>query len=180
MPIPSNPYEVVAILPCGTVLAARACVPRHIPDRLRAGLATGLAAAVTLLPLAIAAARPPASAPTAPLAAWLEAHGLTYGLAGYWNSSVITLHSGGQVQARAVVIRGSQVIRYDWETDTAWFDPSQHDATFLITDLAGIGLSPWAEHYFGKPYKIDRVAHWAILIYQKNLLRQVAVAGTGS
>ena len=180
MPIPSNPYEVVAILPCGAVLAARACVPRRIPDRLRAGLTTGLVAAVALAPLAIAAARSPATAPTAPVTAWLEAHGLTYGLAGYWNSSVITLHSGGQVQARAVVIQGSQVIRYDWETDTQWFDPSRHDATFVITDLAGIGLSPWAEHYFGKPSQIVRVSHWAILIYPRNLLTQVAVAGTGS
>ena len=180
MPIPSNPYEVVAILPCGAVLAARACVPRRIPDRLRAGLTAGLAAAVALVPLAIAAARSPATAPTAPVTAWLEAHGLTYGLAGYWNSSVITLHSGGQVQARAVVIQGSRVIRYDWETDTQWFDPSRHDATFLITDLAGIGLSPWAEHYFGKPSQIVRVSHWAILIYPRNLLTQVAVAGTGS
>ena len=179
MPIPSNPYEVVAILPCGAVLAARACVPRRIPDRLRAGLTTGLVAAVALAPLAIAAARSPATAPTAPVTAWLEAHGLTYGLAGYWNSSVITLHSGGQVQARAVVIQGSQVIRYDWETDTQWFDPSRHDATFLITDLAGIGLSPLAEHYFGKPDQIVRVSHWAILIYRRNLLTQVAVAGAG-
>ena len=180
MPIPSNPYEVVAILPCGAVLAARACVPRRIPDRLRAGLTTGLVAAVALAPLAIAAARSPAMAPTAPVTAWLKAHGLTYGLAGYWNGSVITLHSGGQVQARAVVIQGSQVIRYDWETDTQWFDPSRHDATFVITDLAGIGLSPWAEHYFGKPSQIVRVSHWAILIYPRNLLTQVAVAGTGS
>ena len=180
MPIPSNPYEVVAILPCGAVLAARACVPRRIPNRLRAGLTTGLVAAVALAPLAIAAARSPAMAPTAPVTAWLEAHGLTYGLAGYWNSSVITLHSGGQVQARAVVIQGSRVIRYDWETDTQWFDPSRHDATFVITDLAGIGLSPWAEHYFGKPSQIVRVSHWAILIYPRNLLTQVAVAGTGS
>ena len=179
MPIPSNPYEVVAILPCGAVLAARACVPRRIPDRLRAGLTTGLVAAVALAPLAIAAARSPATAPTAPVTAWLEAHGLTYGLAGYWNSSVITLHSGGQVQARAVVIQGSRVIRYDWETDTQWFDPSRHDATFLITDLAGIGLSPLAEHYFGKPDQIVRVSHWAILIYRRNLLTQVAVAGAG-
>ena len=179
MPIPSNPYEVVAILPCGAVLAARACVPRRIPDRLRAGLTTGLVAAVALAPLAIAAARSPATAPTAPVTAWLEAHGLTYGLAGYWNSSVITLHSGGQVQARAVVIQGSRVIRYDWETDTQWFDPSRHDATFVITDLAGIGLSPLAEHYFGKPDQIVRVSHWAILIYRRNLLTQVAVAGAG-
>ena len=35
----------------------------------------------------VPAARPAAAAPTAPLSAWLEAHGLTYGLADYWNSA---------------------------------------------------------------------------------------------
>ena len=74
---------------------------------------------------------------------------------------------------------GSQVFRYDWETNTLWFDASRHDATFVITDLAGSGLSPSAESYFGKPVKIEHVAQWTILIYQKNLLEQVAIAGTG-
>jgi hypothetical protein len=74
---------------------------------------------------------------------------------------------------------GSQVFRYDWETNTFWYDASRHDATFVITDLAGSGLSPSAESYFGKPAKIEHVAQWTILIYQKNLLRQVDKAGTG-
>ena len=39
---------------------------------------------------------------TAPLAAWLEAHGLTYGIAGYWDASIVTLQSGNRVQIRAV------------------------------------------------------------------------------
>ena len=176
LPVPGNPYEVVAVLPCGAVLAARACVPAYL-GTLRAAMATGLAAIAALLLLTTAAARPAAAVPTAPLSAWLEAHGLTYGLAGYWNGSVITLHSGNRVQVRAVVMHGRQVIRYDWETDTSWFDASRHDATFVIIDLAGNGLSPSAERYFGKPVKIEYVAHWAILIYQKNLLEQVAVAG---
>ena len=179
LPVPSNPYDIVAVLPCGAVLAARACVPGHIAGTLRVGLTMGLAAIAALLLLTTAAARPAAAVPTAPLSAWLEAHGLTYGLAGYWNGSVITLHSGNRVQVRAVVMHGRQVIRYDWETDTSWFDASRHDATFVIIDLAGNGLSPSAERYFGKPVKIEYVAHWAILIYQKNLLEQVAVARTG-
>jgi hypothetical protein len=58
MPIPTNPYEVVAVLPCGAILAARACVPGRIGSTLRAGLATGLAAIAALLPLAIATPRP--------------------------------------------------------------------------------------------------------------------------
>ncbi len=180
IPAPSNPHEVVAVLPCGAVLAARACVPGQIADSLRAGLAVGLTTVVALVPLTVAAARPVAAVPTAPLSAWLEAHGLTYGLAGYWNSSVITLQSGNQVQVRAVAMDGRQVIPYGWEANTSWFDASRHDATFLITDLVGNGLSPSAEGYFGKPVKIDHVAHWAILIYKKNLLERFAVARPGS
>lgn len=176
MPIFNNPYEVVAVLPCGAVLAARACVPGQMAGTLRTAMATGLAIAA-LLTLTTAAARPAAAGPTAPLGAWLEAHGLTYGLAGYWNSSVITLQSGNRVQVRAVVMRGRQVVPYDWETNTLWFDASRHDATFVIIGLHHNDLSPSAEQFFGKPYKIGYVAHWAILIYQKNLLEQVAMAG---
>ena len=178
IPVPGNPYEIVAVLPCGAVLAARACVPAHI-GTLRAGLTVGLASIAALLPLTVAAVQPAAAAPTAPLSAWLRAHGLTYGIAGYWTSSATTLQSGNGVQVRAVAMPGRQVIRYDWETDTSWFDASRHDATFVITNLAGKGLSPSAESYFGKPVMIEYVAHWAILVYHKNLLRQVAIAGPG-
>ncbi len=179
MPIPSNPYEVVAVLPCGAILAARAFVPGHIRGTLRACLATGLAAIAALVPLATAAARPAAAVPTAPLSAWLQAHGLTYGLAGYWNSSAITLESGNRVRVRAVLMDGRQVIPYLWETNTLWFDASRYDANFVIIDLADSGLSPFAGQAFGKPVRIGHVAHWEILIYQKNLLKQLAVTGTG-
>ena len=179
VPVSSNPYEIAAVLPCGAVLAARAFVPGHIGGTLRDGMAVGLVAIGALLPLTAAAAQPAAAVPTASLSAWLEAHGLRYGLAGYWDSSVITLQSGNQVQVRAVTMYGSQVFQYDWETNTLWFDASRHDATFVITDLAGGGLSPSAESYFGKPVTIGHVAQWTILIYQKNLLEQVATAATG-
>jgi len=170
MPIPTNPYEVVAVLPCGAILAARACVPGRIISTLRAGLATGLAAIAALLPLAIATPRPAAAQPTAPLSAWLEAHGLRYGLADYWSSSIVTLETGNRVRVRAVNVDGSQVLPYFWESSTLWYDPSRNDPAFLIVDLAGTGLSPSAEQAFGKPARIGHVGHWQILIYQKNLL----------
>ena len=179
MPMPSNPYEIAAVLPCGAVLAARACVPGYIGDAWWDGMMASLVAIGALLPLTAAATQPPAVAPTAPLSAWLRAQGLTYGLAGYWDSSVTTLQSGNQVQIRAVAMYGRQVFRYDWETNALWFDASRHSATFVITDLAGSGLSPSAESYFGKPVQIEHVAQWTILIYEKNLLEQVGVAGTG-
>ena len=170
MPIPTNPYEVVAVLPCGAILAARACVPGRITSTLRAGLATGLAAIAALLPLAIATPRSAAAQPTAPLSAWLEAHGLRYGLADYWSSSIVTLETGNRVRVRAVNVDGSQVFPYFWESSTLWYDPSRNDPTFVIVDLAGRGLSPSAEQAFGKPVRIGHVAHWQILIYHKNLL----------
>jgi hypothetical protein len=170
MPIPSNPYEVVAVLPCGAILAARACVPGRIITPLRASLATGLAAIAALLPLAIVTPRPAAAQPTAPLRAWLEAHGLTYGLSDYWSSSIVTLESGNRVRVRAVNVDGSQVLPYFWESNSLWYDPARNHPTFVIVDLAGHGLSPSAEQAFGKPARIGHVAHWQILIYQKNLL----------
>ena len=172
MPAPTSPYEVIAVLPCGAVLAARAFVPGHI-GRPRFGLTAALAAAAALLPLTAAATQPVAPAPTAPLSTWLEAHGLTYGLAGYWNSSIVTLRSGNRVQVRAVAMIGNQVVRYYWETNTLWYDASRHDATFVVVDLAGNGLYPWAEQYFGKPAESVHVAHWEVLIYRKNVLKQV-------
>ena len=127
MPEFSYPYEIAAVLPCGAVLAARAFVPGHIGSTLWDGMAVGLVAIGALLPLTAAAAQPAAAVPIAPLSAWLKAHGLTYGLAGYWDSSAVTLQSGNQVQVRAVAMYGSQVFRYDWETNTLWFDASRHD-----------------------------------------------------
>ena len=177
MPIPSNPYEVVAVLPCGAILAARACVPAHIGDTLWDGLATSLVAVGALLPLTAAATQPAAAVPTAPLSAWLPAHGLTYGLAGYWNSSAITLESGNRVRVRAVLMDGRQVIPCFWETNTLWYDASRYYANFVIIDLAGPGLSPSAEQAFGKPVRIGHLAQWEILIYQKNLLKQLAMPG---
>ena len=132
-----------------------------------------------MLPLTAAATRPAAAVPTAPLSAWLQAHGLTYGLAGYWNSSAITLESGNRVRVRAVRMDGRQVIPYLWETNTLWYDASRYYANFVIIDLADNGLSPFAEQAFGKPVRIGHLAQWEILIYQKNLLKQLAMAGTG-
>jgi hypothetical protein len=167
------PWEVVAVLPCGAVLAAR-CVPGHIAG-LRGGLAVTLAAAAAVLPLSIAAARPPAAVPAAPLAAWLSARHLTYGLAGYWDSSVITVHTRGAVQVRAVTMRGRQVARYDWEADIGWYAASGHDTAFVIL---GDGLGPAAEAYFGKPAAVGHVGPWTVLIYRRNLLRQLTAADT--
>jgi hypothetical protein len=177
MPSIYSSREIVAVLPCGAVLAARACVPGRVADWPRAREVVAVAALVALLPLAAATTLPSAPPAAAPLAAWLKAHGLTYGIAGYWESSAVTLQSGNQVQVRAVVRRHDQVAAYYWESRPDWYDVSRHDATFVITDAyvnSNTLTSAFAERYFGRPAAVYRVARYKILVYRTNLLERLA------
>ena len=180
-PGPSGPREIVAVVPCGAVLAARACVPGRMVGAVRARVAMAAAGIVALLPLAAAATLPPATPAIAPVAAWLEAHGLRHGISAYWDASALTVQSGSGVQVRAVdPPPGGQknlVIPF-WETDLSWYSPSRNDATFVIADFVHgdrHGRIPAAifERYLGRPVAVHRVAGVLILIYQKNLLRQI-------
>src|SRR5208337_2457111 len=125
IPVPSNAHELVAVLPCGAILAARGLVPGRIAGRRTARVVVAVAGIAALLPLTAAATMPSAAQRTAPLAAWLEAHGLRYGIGWYWDASVVTVQSAGQVQVRAVWPAQQGIGGYDWETDAAWYDPSQ-------------------------------------------------------
>jgi hypothetical protein len=173
MPTPGHSREIAAVLPCGAVLAARACVPARITGMPRALLAVTAAALAALVPLAAAAARPPLRPATAPLAAWLEAHGLTYGIAGYWDASVVTLQSGGRVQIRAVDIRGKKIVVRGWETYSSWYTASRHDARFVVADRGGRYSAAAFERHFGRPAGTYQVATWLILVYPTNLLWQL-------
>ena len=143
MPSPSHYREVAAVLPCGAVLAARALVPARITGRSRAFAVVAATGLIALLPLAAAATRPPMSPATAPLAAWLEAHGLTYGIAGYWDASIVTLQSGNRVQIRAVdLYPGPNIYAPDWETNALWYNASRHDATFAVANSYAVTRRP--------------------------------------
>ena len=177
---PRTSHEISGVLPCGAVLAARALVPARIDRRLTALVASGVAVIAALLPLSlVAATQPTATPPMAQLSAWLSGHGLTYGLGGYWNSSATTLQSGNQVQVRPVNVGTDGIVPFPWETNTEWFDPSRHDANFVVVGLGSFGPSGTTgnaqevERVFGKPAAIGRVGDWSILIYHKNLLKQL-------
>lgn len=173
----ATPDYIVAVLPCGAVLAARALVPARLPGRLPALAATGAAAVAALLPLSLVASQPQAVSYTVPLGVWLEQHGLRYGLAGYWDGSVVTLETGNQVQVRTVILDGNKITPYPWETNFTWFDPALHYANFVVVDLGDRPhLSPKAGQIFGKPASTHRIGGWDILIYRKNLLTQVQPA----
>ncbi len=174
LPSPGSPHDIVAVLPCAAVLGARTIVPARMAGRLTALAVSAVAAVAALLPLSVTAAEPNASPPWGVLAPWLQAHGLHYGLGGYWDGSAVTLQSSNEVQVRTVKVAGNKITPRPWETNTLWFEPSRHYANFLIINLVNHpDLGPAAERFFGKPTSTYRVANWEVLIYKKNLLGEV-------
>jgi hypothetical protein len=178
LPVRSNARELIGVVPCAAILAARALVPERIQGAVRARVVAAVAAVAVVLPLAAAATVPTGVGTEVPLAAWLEAHGLTSGIGGYWDASSVTLQSGGRVEVRAVKSRYFGIAGYPWETKTTWYDPADNYANFVIASTHGpvtntdIPASVF-EKYFGRPASVRYVADRLILIYHKNLLRKV-------
>lgn len=173
---PGRSHELAVILPCGAVLAARAVVPARISFPPAAFVAVTLAALAAIVPLASAATASPVTPFMGPVTTWLQAHGLRYGIAGYWLAATGTLQTGDRVQIRTVDVQkatrgsGLELVSSGYQVEPAWYDPSLHDATFVIADpRAGFGL-PLFEHAFGKPTATHTVGRYTVLIYRKNLL----------
>ena len=106
---------------------------------------------------------------------WLEAHHLSYGLASYWNSSAVTVQAGNKVAVRAIFgFRGHDALIRTWETKIPWYDPSPYDATFVLVQQGDPTLTAaQVTRAFGQPVSVHRAADWEIMIYHKNLLKQV-------
>src|SRR5580693_10511474 len=149
-----NAREFAVVLPFGAVLAGRtlpaglrgrATGAKHATEwpgwaRWQKGLAAALLA-VYAASLGYAAAQPSVPAANTQLEAFLAAHHLTRGIGGYWESSVVTVTSGGAVVIRAV---GPDLLEPDmWESKFAWYDPATQRATFLVTDSASGFFNHW-------------------------------------
>jgi hypothetical protein len=173
----ANRRDIVAVLPCGAVLAARACVPGRIVIPRRAAMAVAAAVTAALLPLTAAAARSAPATEGAALATWLEAHHLTHGIAAYWDASDVTYASGNRVQVRAIIWKGTSYSPYYWETKAVWYNADLYDATFVIANSSP-SANPSStvadfERYFGRPAKTHQVGAQVVLIYRSNLLKQL-------
>ena len=181
-----NAREFAIVLPFGAVLAGRtlaaglrgrAIDATVVHDgrgwaRWQKGLAAALLAAYAAS-LGYAAAQPSVPAANTQLAAFLAAHHLTRGIGGYWESSVVTVTSGGAVVIRAV---GPDKLEPDmWESKFAWFDPSTQRATFLVTDSAPGFFNHWEPNAkalasLGRPVRTYHVGTYTIYVWDKNLL----------
>jgi hypothetical protein len=144
-----NTREIAPVLPFAAVLAGRMLgerllrVARRGPRATvtvrgrRLGVRVVAASFVVLLGwwgfgLARQASVRPAPEPYTHLVAYLQSRGLSYGIGGYWESSVITVESGGKVTIRAV--SPACVLPYRWESKSEWYNPAGHNANFLLLD----------------------------------------------
>ncbi len=183
--------EIVAVMPFGAVLAGRLLagpllrLPSGLPSRLPSGAAAAAAVAVVVVGVGYLggmiydATRPSVPSANQPLATWLTAHGLTGGLASYWEADSVTLDTGGRVQVNAVVIGRHGKIGPDyWESDSTQYDGSRHSATFVVAGgpksvLPVPGLKQAAIRTFGAPDHVYHVGSYTILVWNHNILRQL-------
>ena len=179
--------EIAAVLPLGAVLAGRllaepllAAVGKARRAKPWLWSASAVIAAGYLGTLAYAAAQPPAPPANQALADWLVAHGLTDGLAGYWQANSTTLASGGRVQVSGVTVApDGEVVPYEWEAEDTNYDPSRHDATFMVA--GGPSQLPWAQsaalRTFGAPRHTYSYDGYTIMVWDTNLLGRLGRPG---
>jgi hypothetical protein len=172
--------EMAEVLPLGAVLAGRV-----LGDRLAAWTRAArywlapllvLLGAGYLAALGFGASQPARPGPNEPLAAWLTAHGLTGGLATYWQANSTNVDSGGRLVLGAVVQDArDRLVPYLWETDEATYDPARRYANFVVADgpsaLPGMKLS--AQLTFGRPAHIYQADGYTIMVWDKNLLAEL-------
>jgi hypothetical protein len=169
--------EFAEVLPFSAVLAGRLLAPALIRARLVPALAAVFAGYV--FSLGHAAATPPVAPMYQGLADWLEGHGLRYGLAAYWQASIVSLTTGEHVMvvpvATAAHFPGSLVRRDEWESTEGWYDPHRHYANFVVEMTRPTRLPAYLplaslEGNFGPPAKSYLFGPYRVLVWHKNLL----------
>ena len=185
-----GPHEIAVVAPFGAALSARMLAGQARPraagaraDRTlarRARAAAGMAGLVVLLGylggLAHDVVQPASSPAFARVASWLQAHHLRYGLGGYWESSIVTVQTGGQVKVRALL---KPTLRPDlWLAKPAWYDPAAQQANFVVLSSTPGFMNNWEPRaliskYFGRPAQVYNVGSYTVMVWDSNILARV-------
>jgi hypothetical protein len=145
--------------------------PRPGPRRFLLGaLAAGLACYALML--GIAAAHKQLPPRNVGLTRWLAAHHLRNGLAPYWESSSVTVDSGGAITVLAVQ-PGPDGVRLEpqpWQSDVLLAGTLGRTADFVIISPAENVHRAYVIATFGKPARSYRYGPFTIMAWHKNLL----------
>jgi hypothetical protein len=170
--------EIAPVFALGAALAGRVLGAPLVRNRLEPLLAIGLAGYLfTFVPALIGQAQPPANRA---LTTWLESHHLDSGIAGYWQANSVMLDSGTTITMRPVVIgpAGKTLVPYFWELDARLLNPDTNDANFLVATTSEMPAGQTvteteAVNTFGKPARVYRYQGYRIMVWDKNLLRDL-------
>jgi hypothetical protein len=182
-----GPHEIAIVAPFGAALAARmlagpqAAGARASGRLARRARAVAYGAGVVVLlgylgGLAHDAAQPASPPAFARVASWLQAHHLSYGLGGYWESGIVTVQTGGQVKVRALL---KPTLKPDlWLAQPAWYDPAAQQADFVVLSSAPGFTSNWEPRaliskYFGRPAHVYDFGPYTVMVWDRNLLASV-------
>jgi hypothetical protein len=169
--------EIAAVLPFSAALAGRL-----LAGRLKAARLVLLLLVVVLLGYLAGLARelsqPTADAQNQQLTSWLVARHLHSGLSGYWESNVVTLTSGDRVQIRAVAPSNARLTPGTRESKAQWYDPGRNTASFIVLFPGLAGYPGFTQERaalatFGQPERIYHVGSYTVLIWNRNLLREL-------
>lgn len=176
-------YEFVGVVALFGTLAARTLPRLRWPGHsfeaasreriVRGATAAAAVGAAACLVSGTALFVTPQTSPIRNVAGWLRQHNLTYGLAGYWNAGPTTIYSGNHVQVRQIVLVPNGFLPYAWGSMQQWYDPTLHDANFIIASDGPAYTSvtvAGAEACFGKPASTYEYGGLTVLIYPYNLL----------
>jgi hypothetical protein len=171
-------HEIGPVLALGAALAGRQLGGPLLSLRwrpLRAGLAAALAAGLGCyaVMLGYAADRPQQAPANAAVAVWLTEHHLRRGLAEYWEASSVTVDTGGAVVVGSVGPDPGGLAPWHWEMDMRIFDPATRSANFVLS-MPGDVVSPArATLAFGRPARVYHFGVYTILVWNKNILRNL-------
>jgi hypothetical protein len=176
--------EIAPVLPFSAALAGRLLGGQALAGRLKSALLVPLLLVVLLgylLGLADEISQPPVAAQNQQLTSWLAAQHLHTGLSGYWESNVVTLTSGDRVQIRLVNASPRGLVPRSFEGKPDWYDPRHNSANFVVlfpgvAEYPGFTQEQAVLTLFGKPARTYHVGAYTILVWDKNLLRELSRA----
>jgi hypothetical protein len=108
------------------------------------------------------------------LTPWLTAHHLSYGIASYWNASIVTLSSGQRIHVVSWKAKNGQFLVHRWEAERTWYSPRRHDADFAVFRSRQRGVRRLAVARFGPPSRVYRLGRdFVVLVWHGNLLQKL-------
>ncbi|MFG2040238.1 hypothetical protein [Dactylosporangium sp. NPDC048998] len=171
---PAGPVPRFARARAGATGRLRSHVVGAGPRLASAGL--GLLAVMLAVQLvALVGYAPPRAEPIEgqEAADWLQRQGLRYGLGSYWVSNNITVGTSRNVTVVPTLSGAGKLIGMCWQTHTGMYDASAHDARFALLEQQRPMYGTVADvlRQFGPPVLRHDIGGYAILVYDRNLLR---------